>query len=78
VERGYKKLNDPTNIYWGIFIQIEIISNITNHCVVMAQLYTQGKCHGIHTFMVQIRSMEDHSVMPGELSPSNNKLPPFV
>ena len=41
------------------------LGKTTNHCVVMAQLYTQGKCHGIHTFMVQIRSMEDHSVMPG-------------
>ncbi|XP_076083784.1 peroxisomal acyl-coenzyme A oxidase 1-like isoform X6 [Mytilus galloprovincialis] len=41
------------------------LGKTSNHCVVMAQLYTQGKSHGPHMFMVQIRSMEDHSVLPG-------------
>lgn len=35
------------------------------HCILMAQLYTQGKCHGIHPFIVQIRSLEDHKPLPG-------------
>ncbi|XP_043934744.1 peroxisomal acyl-coenzyme A oxidase 2 [Protopterus annectens] len=35
------------------------------HAVVFAQLYTQGKCHGMHPFIVQIRSLEDHSPLPG-------------
>ncbi|XP_071144524.1 peroxisomal acyl-coenzyme A oxidase 1-like isoform X4 [Mytilus edulis] len=41
------------------------LGKTSNHCVVMAQLYTQGKSHGPHMFMVQIRSMKDHSVLPG-------------
>lgn len=36
-----------------------------NHAVVLAQLWTEGKCHGIHPFMVQLRSMEDHQPLPG-------------
>ncbi|XP_067854919.1 peroxisomal acyl-coenzyme A oxidase 2-like isoform X2 [Heptranchias perlo] len=36
-----------------------------NHAVVLAQLYTLGKCHGMHAFIVQIRSLVDHSVLPG-------------
>ena len=34
----------------------------------MARLITRGKDHGIHAFLVQIRSLDDHSVMPGEYS----------
>lgn len=41
------------------------LAKTVNHCLVMAQLYTQGKCHGTHLFLVQVRSMEDHSIMPG-------------
>jgi acyl-CoA oxidase len=33
--------------------------------MVMAQLYTQGKCYGAHAFMVQIRDFETHKPMPG-------------
>uniref|UniRef100_UPI00398EDA9D peroxisomal acyl-coenzyme A oxidase 2-like n=1 Tax=Pristiophorus japonicus TaxID=55135 RepID=UPI00398EDA9D len=36
-----------------------------NHAVVLAQLYTQGMCRGMHAFIVQIRSLVDHSVLPG-------------
>ncbi|GCC21904.1 hypothetical protein chiPu_0000286 [Chiloscyllium punctatum] len=36
-----------------------------NHAVVLAQLYTQEKCHGMHAFIVQIRSLLDHSALPG-------------
>ncbi|XP_077990252.1 peroxisomal acyl-coenzyme A oxidase 1-like [Glandiceps talaboti] len=37
----------------------------SNHAVVVAQLYTKGQCHGIHQFMVQLRSLEDHRPLPG-------------
>ncbi|XP_076089125.1 peroxisomal acyl-coenzyme A oxidase 1-like [Mytilus galloprovincialis] len=56
-------LNSPTLTsikYWPA-----ALGKTTNHCVVVAQLYTQGTCHGIHTFMLQTRSLEDHSVLPG-------------
>ncbi|XP_060608673.1 peroxisomal acyl-coenzyme A oxidase 1-like [Ruditapes philippinarum] len=36
-----------------------------NYVILMAQLYTKGKCHGIHAFVVQIRSLKDHTPMPG-------------
>ncbi|XP_071134383.1 peroxisomal acyl-coenzyme A oxidase 1-like [Mytilus edulis] len=41
------------------------LGRTSNYCVVVAQLYTQGKCHGIHIFMLQLRSLEDHSQLPG-------------
>ena len=37
----------------------------TNYAVVMAQLYTQGKCEGTHPFLVQLRSEETHEPLPG-------------
>jgi len=36
-----------------------------NHAVVVAQLYTQGKCHGPHSFWVQLRDLETHQPLPG-------------
>ena len=45
----------------------------TNYAVVMAQLYTQGKCEGTHPFLVQLRSEETHEplagVVVGEIGP---------
>lgn len=36
-----------------------------NYAVVVAQLYTQGKNHGIHPFIVQLRDEETHVPLPG-------------
>ena len=33
--------------------------------MVMANLVIDGVSHGIHGFIVQLRSLEDHSLMPG-------------
>ncbi|XP_053381781.1 peroxisomal acyl-coenzyme A oxidase 1-like [Mercenaria mercenaria] len=41
------------------------LGNTCNHVVLMAQLYSKGKCHGIHAFILQIRSMEDNRTLPG-------------
>lgn len=41
------------------------LGKTVTHAIVMAQLYTRGKCHGIHPFMVQLRSLEDHRSLPG-------------
>ncbi|KAM6121146.1 peroxisomal acyl-coenzyme A oxidase 2 [Pterocles gutturalis] len=35
------------------------------HTVAFAQLYIHGQCYGVHPFIVQIRSLRDHSVCPG-------------
>ena len=37
----------------------------SNHAIVMAKLIINGKSKGVQAFFVQIRSLEDHSVMPG-------------
>lgn len=36
-----------------------------NYAVVVAQLHTQGKNHGIHPFIVQLRDEETHMPLPG-------------
>jgi len=41
------------------------LGKTSTHAVVLAQLYTRGKCHGIHPFIVQLRSLEDHTSLPG-------------
>ena len=37
----------------------------SNYAIVVAQLYTNGKCHGIHPFMVQLRDEETWEPMAG-------------
>ncbi|XP_028394641.1 peroxisomal acyl-coenzyme A oxidase 1-like isoform X2 [Dendronephthya gigantea] len=41
------------------------LAHTSTHAIVMARLITQGQDHGIHAFIVQIRSLEDHKVLPG-------------
>lgn len=41
------------------------VAYTANHCIVVAQLYTNGKCHGVHPFIVQIRDEETHMPLPG-------------
>ncbi|XP_053618358.1 probable peroxisomal acyl-coenzyme A oxidase 1 isoform X2 [Plodia interpunctella] len=41
------------------------LGHTANFCLVVAQLYTKGECHGIHTFMVQIRELDTHMPLPG-------------
>jgi alkylation response protein AidB-like acyl-CoA dehydrogenase len=42
-----------------------LVAHTSTHAVVMARLITGGRDHGIHAFIVQLRSLEDHSVLPG-------------
>ncbi|KAI4997169.1 hypothetical protein ZWY2020_052511 [Hordeum vulgare] len=37
----------------------------STHAVVYARLITEGKDYGIHGFIVQLRSLDDHSPLPG-------------
>ncbi|KAL0901877.1 hypothetical protein ABMA27_007032 [Loxostege sticticalis] len=41
------------------------LGKTANHCIVLAQLYTKGVCHGPHPFIVQIRDTETHMPLPG-------------
>ncbi|XP_059058434.1 probable peroxisomal acyl-coenzyme A oxidase 1 [Achroia grisella] len=52
------------------------LGHTANHCIVVAQLYSQGKHHGLQTFIVQIRDFKTHNPLPGihvgEIGPKFN------
>jgi acyl-CoA oxidase len=37
----------------------------STHCVVMARLIIDEKDYGVHAFLVQLRSLDDHKRLPG-------------
>uniref|UniRef100_H9H7D6 Acyl-coenzyme A oxidase n=1 Tax=Monodelphis domestica TaxID=13616 RepID=H9H7D6_MONDO len=41
------------------------LGRTATHALVLAQLYCSGTCHGMHGFLVPIRSLQDHSPLPG-------------
>ncbi|KAK9274523.1 hypothetical protein L1049_021772 [Liquidambar formosana] len=41
------------------------LGKISTHAVVYARLITDGRDHGVHGFIVQLRSLDDHSSLPG-------------
>nr|XP_046186196.1 peroxisomal acyl-coenzyme A oxidase 1-like isoform X2 [Oncorhynchus gorbuscha] len=41
------------------------LGKTSNHAIVLAQLHTQGKCHGLQAFIVPLRSMNTHMPLPG-------------
>ncbi|XP_046742450.1 probable peroxisomal acyl-coenzyme A oxidase 1 isoform X2 [Diprion similis] len=41
------------------------LGQTANYAVVVAQLYTQGECKGIHPFVVQLRDEDTHEPLPG-------------
>uniref|UniRef100_A0A672Z0Z5 Acyl-coenzyme A oxidase n=1 Tax=Sphaeramia orbicularis TaxID=375764 RepID=A0A672Z0Z5_9TELE len=41
------------------------LGKTSNHAIVLAQLHTQGNCHGLHAFIVPIRDMNTHDPLPG-------------
>jgi len=41
------------------------VGKTTNFVIVIAQLYVNEKQCGIHPFLVQLRSLEDHTPLPG-------------
>ncbi|KAM6176074.1 peroxisomal acyl-coenzyme A oxidase 1 [Erethizon dorsatum] len=41
------------------------LGKTSNHAIVLAQLITQGKCYGLHAFIVPIREMGTHKPLPG-------------
>ncbi|XP_055627129.1 probable peroxisomal acyl-coenzyme A oxidase 1 isoform X2 [Toxorhynchites rutilus septentrionalis] len=51
------------------------LAQTVNYCIVMAQLYSRGKCHGIHPFLVQVRDESTHMPLPGlEIGDIGDKL----
>lgn len=41
------------------------LAHTVNYALIMAQLYANSKCHGVHAFIVQLRDEETHKPMPG-------------
>ncbi|XXG75820.1 hypothetical protein AAC387_Pa08g0310 [Persea americana] len=41
------------------------LGKVSTHAVVYARLITNGKDHGVHGFIVQLRSLDDHLPLPG-------------
>lgn len=41
------------------------LGKTVNFCVFLAQLYTKGKCHGIHAFLLPLRDIDTHKSLPG-------------
>ena len=41
------------------------VGHTATHAVLLARLITKGVDYGIHTFIVQLRSLEDHTPLPG-------------
>ncbi|GKC21065.1 peroxisomal acyl-coenzyme A oxidase 1-like protein, partial [Tanacetum coccineum] len=41
------------------------VGKVATHTIVYARLIINGQFHGVHGFMVQLRSLEDHSPLPG-------------
>ncbi len=42
-----------------------LVGHFATHAIVFAKLITRGVDYGVHPFIVQIRSLEDHTPMPG-------------
>lgn len=41
------------------------LGHTANYCVVIAQLFSKGQCHGIHPFIVQLRDEDTHTPLSG-------------
>ena len=41
------------------------MGHTATHAILLARLITKGVDYGIHTFIVQLRSLEDHTPLPG-------------
>jgi len=46
-----------------------VVGKTSNHAIVLAQLYTQGQCKGLHAFIVPIRQLGTHEPLPGKKLP---------
>ena len=64
-----KKNNCQSNNISILINSIKIkASKTSNYAIVMCKLMIDGKEYGIHAFIVQLRSLENHRVVPGKLN----------
>ncbi len=43
----------------------DTVGHTATHAVVVARLFIKGQDHGPHNFIVQLRSLEDHTPLSG-------------
>ncbi|KAF9585905.1 hypothetical protein BGW38_000137 [Lunasporangiospora selenospora] len=63
IERDQWVINSPTQSsakFW-----IGTLGKTANHAIVQARLIIKGKDYGAHPFLVPIRSLKDHTLLPG-------------
>lgn len=48
-----------------LFPSLLTVGKTSNYAIVLAQLYTQNKCHGLHAFIVPLRQLGTHEPLPG-------------
>ncbi|KAI8363319.1 acyl-CoA dehydrogenase/oxidase [Mortierella sp. GBAus27b] len=63
IERDEWVINSPTPSsakFW-----IGTLGKMSNHALVQAKLIIKGKDYGAHPFLVPIRSLKDHTLLPG-------------
>jgi acyl-CoA oxidase len=53
------------SIYIAMKFWIGAAANLANMSVVWAQLYIDGKCYGVHAYVVPRRDLKTHDVLPG-------------
>ena len=60
----------PCVSHWVLpnFLSPLIVGHTATHAVVMARLIIREEDHGIHPFIVQVRSLDDHHPLPGTLT----------
>ena len=57
---------------WCLFVCA--VGHTATHAVVLARLITRGVDHGIHPFIVQLRSLEDHTPLPGQVTRKQERI----
>lgn len=55
--------------YTGPLVSVPSVGRSATHALVQAQLICSGARRGMHAFIVPIRSLEDHSPLPGKPMP---------
>lgn len=65
----FNVLSGLENLVYSLILSLFLVGKTSNHAIVLAQLYTQGNCHGLHAFIVPIRDMNTHVPLPGNYHP---------
>jgi hypothetical protein len=58
--------NAATSAHFSSVLFNGAVGKTSNHAIVLAQLFTQGKCYGLHAFIVPIREIGTHKPLPGK------------